>query len=129
LQNVDLPTIKAVMEINHKEPAKAIDLLDVAVIYGRANTAVLYVRGLAYLQAKQGKDAVKAFESILDQRYVFALDPAMVFAHLGLGRAYAVLRDTAHSRIEYQNFLAAWKDADPDIPLLKQAKQEYARVQ
>jgi len=129
LQNVDLPTIKAVMEINHKEPAKAIDLLDVAVIYGRANTAVLYVRGLAYLQAKQGKDAIKAFESILDQRYVFALDPAMVFAHLGLGRAYAVLGDTAHSRIEYQNFLAAWKDADPGIPLLKQAKQEYARVQ
>ena len=117
------------MEINHKQPAKAIDLLDGAVIYGRANTAVLYVRGLAYLQAKQGKEAVKAFQSVLNQHYVFAVDPAMVFAHLGLGRAYALVGDTAQSRIEYQNFLVAWKDADPDIPLLKQAKDEYATVQ
>jgi eukaryotic-like serine/threonine-protein kinase len=129
LQYVDVPTIKAVVELNHKLPAKAIDLLDGAMIYGRANTGVLYVRGLAYLQAKQGKDAVNAFQSILNQRYVFAVDPAMVFAHLGLGRAYALLGDTAQSRIEYQNFLAAWKDADPDLPLLKQAKEEYARLQ
>jgi eukaryotic-like serine/threonine-protein kinase len=129
LQNVDLPTIKAVVEINHKQPAKAIDLLDVAAIYGRANTAVLYVRGLAYLEGKQGQEAVKAFQSILSQRYVFSLDPAMVFAHLGLGRAYAMMGDSAHSRIEYQNFFATWKNADPDIPLLQQAKREYATLQ
>jgi hypothetical protein len=84
---------------------------------------------LASLRANQGKEAADAFQRILDHRNVFVLDPGVLYAHLGLARAYALEGNTAQSRIEYQNFLAYWKDADPDIPMLKQAKEEYAKLQ
>jgi Flp pilus assembly protein TadD len=129
VQYVDVPGIKAVIGLNHKQPAKAIDLLDGAMVYARTNTAVLYARGMAYLQAKQGKEAAEAFQKILDLRAVNPVDPTSSLAELGLGRAYAVQGDQARSRIAYQDFFALWKDADPDIPLLGEAKAEYAKVQ
>jgi eukaryotic-like serine/threonine-protein kinase len=129
VQNVNLPLVKAIVELNNNRPEKAIDLLDGAMVYGRANTAVLYARALASLRAKQGKEAAEGFQRILDHRAVYILDPGVLLAHLGLARAYALQGNTAQSRIEYQNFLAYWKDADPDIPVLKQAKEEYAKLQ
>ena len=129
VQNVNLPLVKAIVAMNNNRPKEAADLLDGAMVYARANAGVLYARGMAGLQAKQGKEAADAFQRILDHRAVFILDPAVLLAHLGLARAYALQGNTAQSRIEYQNFLAYWKDADPDIPLLKQAKEEYATVQ
>jgi eukaryotic-like serine/threonine-protein kinase len=129
VQNVNLPLIKAVVEMNHDRPEKAIDLLDGAMVYARANGGVLYERGVASLRAKQGKEAVDAFRRILDHRSAFVLDPSALLAHLGLARAYALQGNTTQSRIEYQNFLAFWKDADPEVPLLKEAKEEYAKVQ
>jgi eukaryotic-like serine/threonine-protein kinase len=62
-------------------------------------------------------------------RYYAPADPLMSMAHLGLGRAYALAGDTAKGRAAYQDFFALWKDADPDVPLLKQAKAEYAKLQ
>ena len=129
VQNVNLPMIRAIVEMNHDHPKEAIDLLDGAMVYARANPGVLYARGVASLRANQGKEAADAFQRILDHRNVFVLDPGVLYAHLGLARAYALEGNTAQSRIEYQNFLAYWKDADPDIPMLKQAKEEYAKLQ
>ena len=129
VQFASVPLVKAQIEINHGNLAKAIDLLDGAMIYARVNTAVLYVRGNAYLKAGQGGEAVQAFQRMLELRNVFPIDPLIPLANLGLGRAYALQHDTAHSRIAYQDFLAQWKDADADVRLLQQAKTEYAKIQ
>ena len=129
VQFASVPLVKAQIEINNGNPAKAIDLLDGAMIYARVNTAVLYVRGNAYLKAGQGGEAVQAFQRMLELRNVFPIDPLIPLANLGLGRAYALQKDTAHSRIAYQDFLAQWKDADEDVRLLQQAKAEYGKVQ
>jgi tetratricopeptide (TPR) repeat protein len=129
VQFASVPLVKAQIEINHGNPAKAIDLLDGAMIYARVNTAVLYVRGNAYLKAGQGGEAVQAFQRMLELRNVFPIDPLIPLANLGLGRAYALQHDTAHSRIAYQDFLAQWKDADADVRLLQLAKAEYAKLQ
>lgn len=90
--------------------------------------APLYVRGLALLAAKQGAQAAAEFQKIIDYPNV-AFSQARAFALVGLGRAYALQGDTVKARKVYQDFLAQWKDADPDIPILKQAKVEYARLQ
>ena len=129
VQFASVPLVKAQIEINHGNPAKAIDLLDGAMIYARVNTAVLYVRGNAYLKAAQGGEAVQAFQRMLELRNVFPIDPLIPLANLGLGRAYALQKDAARSRIAYQDFLAQWKDADADVRLLQQAKAEYGKVQ
>jgi eukaryotic-like serine/threonine-protein kinase len=96
-----------------------------------ANYAFLpiYVRGLIYLEAKRGQEATAEFQRVLGYRALGAIAPAYALSHLGLGRAYALTGVTAKSRDAYQDFLALWKDADPDIPILKQAKAEYAKLQ
>ena len=77
---------------------------------------------------KQGAQAVQEFKRLLDARSVYA-DPLLSLAKLGLARAYAMQGDKVNSRLAYQDFLALWKDADPDVPLLKEAKDEYVKVQ
>ena len=99
------------------------------MVYARTNTGVLYVRGLAYLKLGKGAEAAQAFQRILDLRTFALLDPIAPVAQLGLARAYALQGDKARSRIAYQDFLALWKDADPNLPLLREAKAEYARIQ
>ena len=88
----------------------------------------VYVRGEAYLAAHRGKEAVTEFQKILDHRGIVLNEPIGALAHLQLGRAYAMQGDTAKARSAYQDFLTLWKDADPDIPILKQAKAEYAKL-
>ena len=127
VQFVNVPMVKALVLMNQSQPAKAIDLLDGAMVYGRANAALLYTRGLAYLQEKQGPQAVQEFQRVIDNRSVM-VDPLASFAKLGMARGYALQGDKANSRMAYQDFLALWKDADPNIPLLKQVKAEYAAV-
>jgi serine/threonine protein kinase/Flp pilus assembly protein TadD len=129
VQNVEMPLLRAMVALNHGNHAQAIDLLNTASVYARANTGVLYVRGIAYLQAKQGEEAIREFQRILDLRAVNPGDPVSALADLGIARAYALENDKAKSRIAYQDVLALWKDADPDVPLVKQAKDEYLRVQ
>jgi len=87
------------------------------------------VRGEAYLDARQGSEAVAEFQKILDHRGIVLNEPIGALAHLQLGRAYAMQGNTAKSRAAYQAFLTLWKDADPDIPIFKQAKAEYAKLQ
>jgi tetratricopeptide (TPR) repeat protein len=126
--------------LKHDEPSKAIELLQTAVPYelGAPRSSFfgffgalypVYVRGEAYLAAHQGAEAAAEFQKILDHRGVVVSDPIGALAHLQIGRAYAMQGDTAKAKASYQDFLTLWKDADPDIPILKQAKAEYAKLQ
>src|SRR5579862_4072374 len=122
VQFVAVPLIKAQIELNHNNPNKAIDLLDSALVYARANSGVLYLRGNAYLKAGRGSDAVQAFQRLLDLKNMINVDPIMPLAKVGLGRAYVLAGDNARARVAYQDFFALWKDADSDIPALREAK-------
>ena len=135
-----LPGLRALLVLKHGEPAKAIELLQAAVPYelGAPFSSFhgffgalypVYVRGEAYLAAHQSAQAAGEFQKILDHRGIVISDPIGALAHLGLARAYALSGDTANARSKYQGFLTLWKDADPDIPILKQAKSEYAKLQ
>ena len=86
------------------------------------------IRGQAYLAAHNGTAAATEFQKFLDHRGIVLNFPLGALAHLGLARAYALSGDTAKSRTAYQDFFALWKDADPDIPILKEAKEEYAKL-
>jgi tetratricopeptide (TPR) repeat protein len=88
----------------------------------------VYVRGEAYLAAGQGRKAAAEFQKILDHRGIVVTDPIGALAHLQLGRAFALSGDTIKAKGAYQDFLTLWKDADSDIPILKQAKAEYATL-
>jgi Flp pilus assembly protein TadD len=129
VQFVNVPLVKAQIEMNHGNPAKAIDLLDNAMVYARVNSSVLYVRANAYLKAGRAADAVQAYQRVLDVKSFIGADPVVPLSHLGMARAYALQGDKANSRVAYQNFFGIWKNADPDIPVLHQAKAEYAKVQ
>jgi ATP/maltotriose-dependent transcriptional regulator MalT len=135
-----LPAIHASLALDHGDPSKAIELLQVAVPYEisspRSATFAyfgalypVYVRGQAYLAAHRGNEAAREFEKIVDHRGIVIGDAFGVLAHLGLARAYALTGDTTTARAKYQDFLTLWKEADPDIPVLKQAKAEYATLQ
>jgi hypothetical protein len=89
----------------------------------------VFVRGEAYLVGHKGSEAAAEFRKILDHRGLVLNQPIGALAHLGLGRAYVLLGDTGKAKAAYQDFLTLWKDADPDIPILKQAKAEYAKLQ
>jgi len=89
----------------------------------------VYLRRQAYLLAHQGKEAAAEFQRMIDHRGIILNFPLGALAHVGLGRAYALQGDTARSSAAYQDFFTLWKDADPGIPILKQAKAEYAKLQ
>jgi eukaryotic-like serine/threonine-protein kinase len=130
MQRCWLPTIQAEIELSRGAAAKAIDILQIAKPYevgGRLLPA--YVRGLAYLRMRQGGDAAGEFQKILSQRGVMQNSLLVPLAHLGLARAHAITNDVAGARKSYQDLFALWKDADPDIPILKEAKAEYAKLQ
>jgi ATP/maltotriose-dependent transcriptional regulator MalT len=88
----------------------------------------VFVRGEAFLTAHHGSEAAAEFRKIIDHRGIVANEPIGALAHLGLARAYALSGDTAKARAAYQDFLTLWKDADPEIPILQQAKAEYAKL-
>jgi predicted Zn-dependent protease len=87
-----------------------------------------YVRGQAYLRARQGSAAAGESQKFLDHRGLVWNCATAPLGHLGLARAYALAGDTAKARAAYQDFLTLWKDADPDIPILREAKAEYAKL-
>ncbi len=129
VQMVWVPAAQAVVAINGGDGKKAVALLQPALPYDKTFVGVMYVRGLAYLKTGQGNEATQEFQRMLALRSLYPAEPFMSMAQLGLGRAYALSGDKAKSRAAYQDFFALWKDADPDIPLLKQAKTEYAKLQ
>ena len=133
-QNVAVPMIRAIAYLYPSSPSKAapekaIDLMNTAAVYFRASAGVLFVRGLGYEQTGRYAEAEADFQKILDLRPLHGPDYSSVLAQLELGRVYEKKGDTAKARIAYQNFFATWKDADPDIPLLRAAKMEYAKLQ
>jgi serine/threonine protein kinase/tetratricopeptide (TPR) repeat protein len=138
VKSLYLPAIRGQQALLRKDAAKAISELQVtsSVELGQPNTGStisvallpVYVRAEAYRAAKQGKEAAAEYQKILDHRGVVINGPIGAMAYLGLGRAYVLAGDAAKSKIAYQNFLALWKDADPDIPILKEAKSEYAAL-
>jgi Flp pilus assembly protein TadD len=87
-----------------------------------------YVRGEALAAERRYGEAAAEFQKILDHRGLVGLDPIGSLAHLQLGRAYAMEGDTAEARAAYNDFLTLWKDADPDIPILKETKAECAKL-
>jgi eukaryotic-like serine/threonine-protein kinase len=129
VQSVNAPMVRAVLELNHHAADKALELMKAAQAFDHANTESLYTRGSTLLMAGRGPDAAQQFQAILNLKNASPADPTMSFAQLGLARAYALSGDAAKSRTAYQDFFALWRDADPDIPILKQAKAEYAKLQ
>jgi serine/threonine protein kinase/tetratricopeptide (TPR) repeat protein len=132
--NVTVPMIRAVAALRpanpaKADPAKAIDFLNTAALYARANAGVFYARGIAYKQAGRYAEAQQDLQKVLDFKSRSGPDIVFVAAQLELGRVFQKQGDTAKARIAYQNFLADWKDADPDVPLLHEAKAEYAKLQ
>jgi eukaryotic-like serine/threonine-protein kinase len=131
-----LPTINAAMEISKGNQSQAVADLEPAAPYelGGVSTFInylypAYVRGQAYLLAHSGTAAAAEFQKLLDHRGIVTNFVTGTLAHLQIGRAYAMAGDTAKAKAAYQDFFALWKDADPDIPILKQAKAEYAKLQ
>jgi len=133
-----LPTLRAKLALSRGNPSGAIENLEVAVPYDFGKTSAsnywvalypVYVRGEAYLSAHQGKEASAEFQKILDHRGIVLNEPIGALAHLQIGRAYAMQGDTARAQAAYQDFFSLWKDADPDIPILKRARLEYAKLQ
>src|SRR5215469_13175960 len=138
LQSVWLPTVRAQIERSHKNATQSIELLRASVPYEfgmLSSTGVnsclypMYVRAQAYLTAEQGSAAAAEFQKILEHRGLLWNCATGALARLGLARAYALQGDTTKARAAYQDFLTLWKDADPDVPILKQAKAEYAKLQ
>ena len=127
-----LPSINAAMELKRGNAARAIEVLQPAAQYELGNAGnmfPIYLRGEACLAAKKGDLAAKQFQTFLEHRGLNLNFVLGSLAHLGLGRAYALQGDTNKARTAYQDFFALWKEADPDIPILKQAKAEYAKLQ
>ena len=134
-----LPALRAKLALNQGNPSEALETLRAAMPYELGQTTFsnyawnglypVFVRGEAYLAAHQGGEAAAEFQKILDHRGIVWDSPIGALAHLQLGRAYAMGGDATRARAAYQDFLALWKEADPDIPILKQAKAEFAKLQ
>jgi Tfp pilus assembly protein PilF len=134
-----LPTLHALSALAQRAPADAVERLQRAVPYDLAmpGTAFLakfgglypaYVRGEAYLAAGRGNEAAAEFQKVLHHRGIVLADPISALAHLQLGRAYVVSGDPVRAKSAYQDFLTLWKDADADLPVLKQAQAEVAKL-
>jgi eukaryotic-like serine/threonine-protein kinase len=135
-----VPELRAFLAMNQREPAKAIELLGNVLPYefGKPRSSThgsfgalypIYARGEVYLAAHRGIEAVTEFQKILNHRGIVVSDPIGALAHLQIGRAFVLAGDKTRARTAYQDFLTLWRDADPDIPILRKAKAEYAKIQ
>ena len=133
-----LPSVRGKLALNKGDTSGAIEGLGVSAPYELGVTKAVtlnwtamfpvFVRGEAYLAAHQGSQAAAEFQKILDHRGLVLNQPIGALAHLGLGRAYVLQGDIPKAKAAYQDFLTLWKDADPDIPVLQQAKAEYGKL-
>jgi tetratricopeptide (TPR) repeat protein len=129
LQSRDVPTVKARVELNHGNGAKALELLKSAPPYAKADAEELALHGQAYLLNHQPREAEAMLLQAIKLQHEGLQDPNAWLAQVYLARAYAAEGDTAKARTAYQDFFATWKDADPGLPLLGAAKAEYAKLQ
>ena len=128
VQFMELPNLHAQLALSHNDAPKAIGALQAAEPYELGDLYPVYVRGEAYLAAHEGSKAAVEFQKIIDHRGIVENSPIGALAHLQLGRAYAMVGDAAKAKTAYKDFLTLWKDADPAIPILKEAKAEYAKL-
>jgi hypothetical protein len=133
LQSYGLPTVRASIELRRGNPSKAIEFLNVTRPYELGGAGLMlpvYTRGVAYLRTRNGPEAVREFQKTLDHRTtMMGNGTGSSLTHLGLARARVLEGNISAGRSAYQDFFALWKDADPDIPLLQEAKVEYAKLQ
>ena len=140
VQHSYLPVLQGVLALQHGQPLRAIEVLaaDARFDFGTVGSSFngnfgnlypVYFRGQAYLSAGRGAEAAAEFQKVLDRPGPVVSDPIGALAHLQIGRAFALAGDRAKTKVAYRDFLGIWKDADPDIPVLKQAQAEYARLQ
>jgi hypothetical protein len=135
VQRYWLPTIRAAAALQRKDPNRAVELLkltstiELGLATNQTKLCPVYLRGEAYLMLRDGNAAAAEFQKFVDHRGLVSNFPWGVFARLGLARAYALQGDTLKARAAYQDFLTLWKDADPDIPIQKQARAECAKLQ
>ncbi len=139
VQYMYLPTLRALFSLNARDAAAAIQSLQTASRFDLALGGLgfngyfgalypIYVRGLAYLAAHQPAEAAAEFQRILDHRSIVLVDPMGAMARLQLARALALSGDTVKAKSAYNDLLTLWKDADPEIPVVKEARAEYARL-
>jgi len=126
VNEVSVPEIRAEMDIRRGQPAHAVDLLRTAAPFELRDFTVPYIRGEAYLSARMGTDAAREFQKIVKNQGVDPISPYYPLAHKGLAQAYALQGDNAGSRREYEEFFALWKDADANIPVLREARSAYS---
>ena len=127
---------RSALALNSGNAQAAIEALSPAAPYELGHTNEdftfalypIYFRGQAYLAAKNGTGAADEFQKILDHASIVGNEPIGALAHLGLGRAHALSGDRVKAKTAYQDFFALWKNADADVPLLTQAKAEYAKL-
>ena len=136
-----VPVLRALSALERGKPTDSVEQLQIALPYELAVNGLnfnhfylgglhsAYVRGEALLAAHRYAEAAAEFQKILDHRGIVGADPIGVLAHLQLGRTFALAGDKVKARLAYGDFLTLWKDADSDIPILVQAKAEYARLQ
>jgi len=132
VNKVFVPIIHAHSELNAGNAARTVQLLETAKPYEGTLHWIFridYLRGQAYLRERKGIEAAAAFQNVLDHRGSAPAAPFYPLAHLGLARAAALQGDVVKARKSYQDFFALWKDADPDIPILVEAKKEYEKLQ
>jgi tetratricopeptide (TPR) repeat protein len=135
-----LPVLRALVALNRGDASEALEVLQSAAPneLGTPRSSLeggfgalypVYVRGQVYLAAHKGPEAGRQFQKILDHRGIVVSDPVGAVARLELARAFVLSRDKAKAKAAYQAFLTLWSQADSDIPILKQARAEYARLQ
>jgi eukaryotic-like serine/threonine-protein kinase len=134
-----LPVIHAILALNRNDPARAIHALEPAIPYelGSPRCAVvgfygslypILFRGDAYLAAGKGPEAAREYQKLLDHRGIMIGDPVSVLARYGLARSYALSGDAGNARSQYKDFLALWKDADPDLPVVRKARAAFMKL-
>ena len=124
----DLPAARAAIALARKAPDKAVEALKPAAPYERGRFRIAHLRGRAYLEMGRPTEAAAEFQKVLDNRGFGPVDFLYPLAHLGLARSAAAAGDTARARKAYQDLLALWKDADPDLPVFKEAQEEYQKL-
>jgi tetratricopeptide (TPR) repeat protein len=131
-----LPTIQSAIDLDHGDSAQALDALQTPAPYETGDPPPfqletlypVYLRAQAYVEARKGSEAAIAFQKVIDHPGMTLNFPLGPLARLGLARARVLSGDTAAAKTAYQDFFALWKDADPSIPVLKDAKAEYAKL-
>ena len=124
-----VPVKQATVALNTGDAKKALELMKPASAYDKGTTISLYIRGMAYLKAADGASAAGEFQKVLALYNYVPTDLLIPFARLGLARAYALQGDAAKAKSAYQDVLGFWKDADPELPTVKQVKAEYTKLQ